>query len=135
MALTLTERQADIWRTAAAIIYNVARGECDGLRPLMLREGDRHYHGEVTACVCAAFIEAANRNGFRNPLVDRARMTFGWINRPVDEQRAIATAHKFAHALASIGLALHGPDETIARAHLMVERFAVGDYGPEVEVE
>jgi hypothetical protein len=135
MALTLTERQADIWRTAAAIIYGAARGECDDLPTLMLREGDQRYHGEVAACVCAAFIEAARRRGIDNRLIDEARMSFRWTNRPADEQQAVEAAHRFAHAVAAIGIAYHGPDEAIARTHLVVEQFAVGDYGPGIEVE
>jgi hypothetical protein len=135
MALTLTERQADIWRTAAAIIYDAARGDCDDLRTLMFREGDRRYHGEVAACVCAAFIEAAERHGVDNRLIDEARMSFRWTDRPADERQAVQAAHRFAHAFAAIGIAYHGPDEAIARAHLLVERFAVGNFGPGVGVE
>jgi hypothetical protein len=135
MALTLTERQADIWRTAAAIIYGVARGDCGDLSTLMLREGDRRYHGEVAACVCAAFLEAAERHRIDNHLIGEARMSLRWTNRPANSRQAVEAAHRFAHAFVSIGIAFLGPDEAIARTHLLVEQFAVGNYGPGIEVE
>lgn len=132
--IVLTERQADTWRTTAAVIHNAINETCGDLRLLMIREGDRDYPRDVGHNVMYAFYLNADALGITGPMVDMTRRLVH-IGGHVDPDLAVYVTHEVAHCLASTLRVAMGDETTRAQAQRMIDRFAIGDFGPEVEVE
>lgn len=133
--ITMTAREADAWRTAAAVIHNAVNGNCGDIRPLMIREDDPDYPRDAARNVMSALYFNAVARGVVDSRIVKARELVMSSHGRVNEHLAIDLAHFAAHQLATILRAAIGDEATCAQSQFMVDHFAVGDFGPDVKVE
>lgn len=139
--MELTQRQADITRTVAAMIDMAANERCshrDGVN-LLVRDEDPMYVVDATRTILLGLVFLATAHDVEDHrVVVEARAKLGQpAVQPATHDEIelhLDTAHRAAHFICAMNFAAFGVDYAREKSRDIVSRFAAGNFGPGVQV-